>query len=125
MLHTKLLIWMMLLDYITGLIVAGAFGKSNKTGTGRLSSRASAEGIFRKTGIIMIIIMVNQIESTIQMDYMTNSVFIFFLTSECLSVLENLGLMGVPYPAKLKEALEVLKEEHTGSSNEDAQDSNI
>ena len=38
------------------------------------------------------------------------AVLIFFIVNEWLSILENLGLMGVPYPAFLKNALEVLLE---------------
>ena len=35
---------------------------------------------------------------------------LFFAANEALSVLENLGLMGVPYPAFLRQALAVLLE---------------
>jgi phage-related holin len=37
-----------------------------------------------------------------------NTVVIFFTANEALSVLENIGLMGVKYPQWLKTALEVL-----------------
>ena len=33
----------------------------------------------------------------------------FFISNEGLSVLENLGLMGVPYPAFLRDMLETLR----------------
>lgn len=118
MLHTKLLVYTMAADYITGLIVAGWFGKSNKSESGKLNSRAGAKGLFRKVGVIVIIMLVNQMESIIGLDYITNSVFLFFLVNEFLSVLENFGLMGVQYPTKLKEALEVLKEESGGKKYE-------
>ena len=42
--------------------------------------------------------------------YARMAVQIFFIGNEGLSILENLGLMGVPYPAFLKNALEVLLE---------------
>ena len=42
--------------------------------------------------------------------YARMAVLIFFIGNEGLSILENLGLMGVPYPAFLKNALEVLLE---------------
>ena len=42
------LILFMAMDYITGLIVAGVFKKSNKTETGALESYAGFKGLCRK-----------------------------------------------------------------------------
>ncbi len=37
-----------------------------------------------------------------------NTIIIFFVVNELLSILENMGLMGVKYPLWLKNSLEVL-----------------
>lgn len=42
--------------------------------------------------------------------YARTAVILFFTANEGLSILENLGLMGVPYPAFLQAALEVLRD---------------
>ena len=38
-------------------------------------------------------------------------VIAFYLANEGISILENAGKLGVPYPQKLKDVLEQLKEE--------------
>ena len=43
--------------------------------------------------------------------YVRTAVILFFVGNEGLSLLENLGLMGVPYPAFLQRTLEALKED--------------
>lgn len=43
--------------------------------------------------------------------YARTAVILFFIGNEGLSLLENLGLMGVPYPAAMKAALEALKKQ--------------
>ena len=43
-------------------------------------------------------------------DYVRTTVCIFFIANESLSVLENFGLMGLPYPQFLKNMLDALKE---------------
>ena len=49
--------------------------------------------------------------------YIRTAIIIFFIGNEGLSLLENLGLMGVPFPAFLKRALEALREQ--GDNGED------
>ena len=44
--------------------------------------------------------------------YVRNATIFFFLGNEGLSVIENIGRMGVKYPAFLKKALETLKEKN-------------
>ena len=43
--------------------------------------------------------------------YIRMAVMLFFVGNEGLSLLENLGLMGVPFPAFLERALEALREQ--------------
>ena len=43
--------------------------------------------------------------------YARTAVLLFLIGNEGLSVLENLGLMGAPYPAFLKNALSVLRDQ--------------
>ena len=42
--------------------------------------------------------------------YIRSATIFFFLGNEGLSVIENLGLMGIPYPSFVKKALEALKD---------------
>ena len=44
---------------------------------------------------------------------------IAFIVNETLSLIENLGLMGVPIPRPVAEALEVLKKKSGGADGAD------
>lgn len=105
----QVLVGFMVADYLTGLVVAGVFHKSKKSESGSLESRAGFQGLIRKCAILMLVLL------GVMLDHATHSTFIrpaicfFFIANEGLSILENLGLMGVPYPAFLKNMLEALK----------------
>ena len=44
-------------------------------------------------------------------NYIRMAVILFFIGNEGISLLENLGLMGVPFPAFLRRALEALRDQ--------------
>ncbi len=99
-------------DYFTGLAVAGIFKKSPKTINGAVETRAGLKGLVRKAGILVLVMVVAQLELILHDGvFCRNAVVVFFIINESLSVLENLGLMGVHYPEWLKKALEVLYEQ--------------
>jgi len=105
----KALVIFIFIDYVTGLIVAGVFHASKKSETGALESRASMKGLFRKMGILLAVWMSVQLDLVIGTDFVRNTVIISFLASEGISIVENLGLMGLPMPAILVNALDVLR----------------
>ena len=53
---TTLLIFMVI-DYITGLVVAGVFHKSKKTENGALESKAGFKGLCKK-GMILLFVLI-------------------------------------------------------------------
>ncbi|MCI8590205.1 MAG: phage holin family protein [Clostridiales bacterium] len=99
----------MLLDFICGIIVAGVFGASNKTESGALESRAGWKGLCRKFGTLAVVLIACLLDSLMGSDYIRDAVVICYLCNEVLSIIENLALMGVPVPDKIKNALDVLK----------------
>ncbi len=103
------LIGFMAADYITGVIVAAVFGKSNKTEGGALSSAAGLRGLFRKGGMLILVYIACQLDFLVGANYIRDAVIIALVTNEMVSILENLGLMGVPIPAAVTKALEILK----------------
>lgn len=97
-------------DYIMGLIVAGVFKKSPKTENGALETKAGLKGIIRKCAMLIIVMIVARLETlTGGGAFCRNTVIMFFIVNEALSILENAGLMGVKYPDSIKNALEILK----------------
>ena len=104
----KLLMALMALDFLTGWLVAGVWKRSNKSESGALDSKASFRGLIRKGMILMVVWIGVLLDDALGATYVRNAVVLFFVGNEGLSLLENLGLMGVPFPDFLKKALEAL-----------------
>jgi len=107
----KILIAMMVCDYITGILVAAIWKNSGKSGTGALDSKAGFKGIVKKCMILMLVFLAAMMDTSLSLGYARLAVCLFFIGNEGLSLLENIGLMGVPYPAFLKNALEALRKQ--------------
>lgn len=106
----KVLLAMMAMDYITGWMVAAFWRRSNKSTTGALDSRAGFKGLCRKAAVFGLLLVAHGLDVALGISYVKTAVCWFFVANEGLSLLENLGLMGVPYPKFLKNALEALKD---------------
>ena len=98
-----------ILDYVTGLIVAGVFNNSTKTRNGALESGAGLKGLVRKIMMIALIAVAYRIDILMDTSYVRYTVIIGFICNEVISLIENAGLMGVPIPNVLTKAIDVLK----------------
>ena len=105
---TTLLIFM-LIDYVSGLVVAGVFHNSPKTSTGALESRAGFKGLTRKFMILLFVLIGYRLDIAVGTTYIRDAVCIAFIANELLSIVENAGLMGVPIPAVITNAIDILK----------------
>lgn len=99
---------LMILDYVTGIMVAGVFRKSKKTASGGLESRAGWKGLLRKGMELAIVLVGEQIDRTMGTSYVRDAVCIAFTINETVSILENAGLMGIPVPSVLGGAIDLL-----------------
>ena len=54
--------------------------------------------------------MAYQLDALSGTDFIRTSTILFFTANDGLSVLENLGLMGLPIPQAVKNAFEVLRD---------------
>lgn len=97
------------IDYLTGLIVAGVFHNSEKTEDGTLESRAGWKGLCRKGVTLLIVLVACRLDLVMGSEFIRDAVVIAFICNETLSIVENAGLMGVPIPAAIVKAVEVLK----------------
>lgn len=113
----QLLVIAMAVDYISGIMVAGVWHKSNKTKSGKLESRAGFKGLCRKGMTLGLVLVAHYMDLAIGTQYIRDAIVIGFAVNEVFSILENLGLMGVEYPEIIKNALEALKKkgENDGS----------
>lgn len=98
----------MLIDYATGLVVAGVFHKSPKTANGGLESKAGVKGLFRKGTMLLFVLIGYRLDLAIGTTYIQDGVCIAFMVNELISIVENAGLMGLPIPAVITNAIEVL-----------------
>lgn len=103
------LIIFMGIDYVSGLIVAGVFHNSPKTENGALESKAGLKGLLRKGGMLLVVLVACRLDLMLGAHFIRDAVVIALVSNEALSIVENLGLMGVPIPAPIINAIEVLK----------------
>ena len=105
------LVILMLIDYITGIIVAGVFHNSPKCSGGALSSSVGFKGICRKFVILLIVVVACRVDMLLDSNIIRDATCIGFCANELLSITENAGLMGIPLPRKLVDAIEILRGE--------------
>lgn len=102
------LILFMGIDYLTGLIVAGVFHNSGKTDNGALESRAGWKGLCRKGVTLLIVLIGCRLDLVMETNFIRDGVVIAFIANETISIIENAGLMGIPIPPVITNAIEVL-----------------
>ena len=100
----KALLVLIIADYITGVIVA----VTKK----QLSSEVGAKGIAKKILMLIIVAVANVLDVQIIGGGagLRNITIIFYAANEVISLLENTGKLGLPYPPKLLDVLEQLKD---------------
>lgn len=99
----------MSVDYISGSIVALVFHNSNKSETGAYNSAYGLKGLCKKCLMLLFVIAAVQADNLTGGDFVRDAVCIGFSTNEILSIVENLGLAGIPMPQAVVKALEQLQ----------------
>lgn len=112
------LVSMMVIDYLTGVLVAGVFHNSPKTENGALESKAGWKGLCRKGMTLLIVLVAARLDIILGTGFIRDAVIIGYIANETISIIENAGLMGVPIPEAIKKAIEVLQQkgENDGTS---------
>jgi len=103
------LVIFMCADYFTGLLVAGVFHNSEKTENGSLESRAGWKGLCRKGVTLLVVLVACRLDLVMGSNFIRDAVVIAFIANETISIIENAGLMGIPIPAAIMKAIEILK----------------
>lgn len=96
-------------DYLTGMLVAGVFHASDKTAGGGLESRAGWKGLCRKGVSMLIVLVAHQVDAALGTAFVRDAVIVGYIANEVLSIVENAGLMGVPIPQALRNAVDALQ----------------
>ena len=101
----------MITDYITGVALSVFFKKSPKTETGAYSSRYGIIGIIKKVMLLFLVMIATRLDITIHADYFRDTTIFAICANELVSIIENIGLCGVPVPDIIKSAIDILRKE--------------
>lgn len=104
------LVFFMASDYITGMLVAGVFKNSPKTKRGALSSATAFQGLLRKGVVLFVVLVACQVDGLMGTEILRDATIFAYCANELLSIVENVGLMGVPLPKIIIRAIEILRE---------------
>lgn len=108
----SILITFMILDYITGVI--WAYIQKN------LNSEVGFKGLVKKCTILIVLIvgaMLDRLLNSGEWVFRTLVAY-FYIANEGISLLENISNLGVPIPAKIKDALEQLNNKEESEKQE-------
>ena len=100
----------LLVDYISGVIVALVFKNSTKTETGKLNSSVSFKGLCKKLFVVVLVGVAHLLDIALGTNFIRGGVVVAFISNETISIIENAGLMGIPIPNVLQKAIDVLQE---------------
>ncbi|EFM10181.1 toxin secretion/phage lysis holin [Paenibacillus curdlanolyticus YK9] len=98
----QVLLWLMVFDYVTGVL--GAF----KTKT--VNSDVMFWGGVRKATLLFVVGLATLLDDWLQPGapiFRTAAIY-FYIGREALSLVENTGVLGVPWPTAIKDKLEQL-----------------
>ena len=114
----EILLIIMVLDYITGL--ASAFKKKT------VSSSIGYTGLIKKASIFIIVILEAQMDRMVGdgSHLFRNGTAFFFSANDAISVLENIGQIGIKMPSFLKKALINLKDTYDSTPSQSEKNKN-
>ena len=96
------------MDYVTGWAAAWVHR--------RLSSDIGRRGIAKKVGMFVVVAVCNILDQLggLGEPILRTVAIWWYLANEALSIVENLGEVGVPIPDRLRQALAVLRDKYDG-----------
>ena len=106
------LIAFMAVDYILGILIALVWHRSQKTKDGRFESHTSLKGLIRKFSVLIIVFIAVKLDAVLYDDgYVRTAVIMFFIANEGFSIVENLGIIGLPMPETMKDAFAAIRKQ--------------
>ena len=114
----QVLVGAMIIDYITGWIVA-ILGNSIKTASGHLDSNIAWKGLLKKGLALLVVLLGAMLDRAVGQQVFRNMVVWFYIANEGLSILENLALAGVPFPSSVKKMLEQMRDKNDKPPDDD------
>ncbi|AMA72942.1 holin family protein (plasmid) [Aneurinibacillus thermoaerophilus] len=95
-------------DYLSGVLV-GFFREK------KISSERAFHGLLKKGAMILLVIVSHQLDvvaGSTDSQFMRNAMIMFLIAVEGISLVENMGRLGVPVPAFLRQRFEQMKNDN-------------
>ena len=108
----RALLVFMAIDYLMGLACAEIFQKSPITESGDLQSKVGWKGLCRKVATLALVVVAVQVDAVLHTSYVRDGGCIAFMANELISMVENVGLMGVQFPEPLRKAIDLLQKKY-------------
>ena len=107
------LIMFVAIDYLTGLMAA--YVQKN------ISSEVGFRGICRKVAIFCLVGVGHVLDTQVIQNgsVLRTAVIFFYLSNEGISIIENIAIIGLPVPKKLKDVLEQLRDDELEGEKQD------
>ncbi len=106
----NLLLLLVVVDWLSGWAAAWMRGE--------LKSRVGFKGIIRKVTIFVVVAIAHFIDQALgSLRYFQDAVVFFYLANELLSVIENMGKMGLPMPDILRNAVQIFESKKAPQEN--------
>ena len=107
------LIMFVAIDYLTGLMAAYVQKK--------ISSEVGFRGICRKVAIFCLVGVGHVLDTQVIQNgsVLRTAVIFFYLSNEGISISENIAIIGLPVPKKLKDVLEQLRDDEMEREKQD------
>lgn len=107
-------VWSVILDIGTGM----AKGVINQQ-TGKLNSTKGLLGLIKHAVVIFLILIIYPFMNAVGFQSPADALLVFYITTYGISVIENLGQMGVPFPEFIKKYFVKLQDDYSkGGHNE-------
>jgi toxin secretion/phage lysis holin len=95
----------MMIDIFLGMYLAAT--------KGAIDAETSFKGICKKGGILLVLIFTLLLENLSRVPLFKITA-LFYMVYEAVSIVENAGLLGIPLPNAVKNAIEALKKTSDG-----------
>lgn len=98
-------VWAVMADIMTGFVKSLSHKSTNST--------KGLNGLFKHAALMLIILTLYPVLDLLEWSAMANTFLTFYILFYAVSIVENLGQMGIPVPAWVKQYLYKLSDEYS------------
>ena len=104
----KVLAAFMVIDYLSGIVVALVFKNSPKSSNGGINSMVGFKGICKKLFMVAMVGVANLLDTVLGTEFVRTGLVLSLVTNETISIVENAACMGIVMPPVIHEAIDIL-----------------